>query len=167
MPSSAADIHVVAGVFEPVFVWRCMLEPEASGFDFNKTHSARCHMKNNALFLGVVLAASTISALATDDVSYKSDVYPVLHDYCLNCHEPGGKGYEASGLDMSTYASLMKGTKFGAVIKPGDSFSSVLIQLVEGRAHPVIKMPFEINGGLSARKIGVLKRWVAQGAKDN
>ena len=124
-------------------------------------------MKSNVLFLGVVLAASALPAQALEDVSYKSDIYPILHDYCLNCHEPGGKGYEASGLDMSTYASLMKGTKFGTVIKPGDSFSSVLIQLVEGRAHPAIKMPFELKGGLPGRKIETLKSWVAQGAKDN
>ncbi len=124
-------------------------------------------MKSNALFFGVVLAASVIPAQAVEDVSYRSDIYPILHDYCLNCHEPGGKGYEASGLDMTSYASLMKGTKFGAVIKPGDSFSSILIQLVEGRAHPVIKMPFELNGGLSNKNISLMKRWVAQGAKDN
>ena len=124
-------------------------------------------MKSNTIFLGIVLAASAISAQALEDVSYKSDIYPIIHDYCLNCHEPGGKGYEASGLDMTTYASLMKGTKFGAVVKPGDSFASVLIQLVEGRAHPTIKMPFELNGGLSNKNIGLMKRWVAQGAKDN
>jgi hypothetical protein len=124
-------------------------------------------MKSNALLFGIVLAISAIPARAAENVSYKSDVYPVLHDYCLNCHEPGGKGYEASGLDMTTYASLMKGTKFGPVIKPGDSFSSVLIQLVEGRAHPAIKMPFEMKGGLPDRKILTLKNWVAQGAKDD
>ena len=65
-------------------------------------------MKSNDLFLGVVLAASAIPAFAAD-ASYKSEVYLILHDYCLNCHEPGGKGYEISGLDMTTYASLMKG----------------------------------------------------------
>ncbi len=122
-------------------------------------------MKSKVLFFGLILAASAVHA--EQNVSYKSDVYPVLHDYCLNCHEPGGKGYEASGLDMTTYASLMKGTKFGAVIKPGDSFSSVLIQLIEGRAHPAIKMPFEMKGGLPDQKILMLKRWVTQGAKDN
>ncbi|MBI3222112.1 MAG: hypothetical protein HYZ46_03330 [Nitrosomonadales bacterium] len=99
--------------------------------------------------------------------SYKRDVSPILHDYCLNCHEPGGKGYQKSGLDMRTYQSLMKGTRFGAVIKPGDSFTSILIQVVEGRVHPSIKMPYGMNGGLSKQHIAVLKRWVDQGAQDN
>ncbi|MDD2774719.1 MAG: hypothetical protein PHU06_02055 [Gallionella sp.] len=103
----------------------------------------------------------------TPPVSYKTDVTPIIHDYCLSCHEPGGKGFEKSGLDMRTYASLMKGTKFGAIVKPGDSFTSILIQVVEGRVHASIKMPYGMSGGLAKDKIGVLKKWVDQGAKDN
>lgn len=103
----------------------------------------------------------------TPPVSYKTDVTPIIHDYCLSCHEPGGKGFEKSALDLRTYASLMKGTKFGAIVKPGDSFTSILIQVVEGRVHASIKMPYGMNGGLSKDKISVLKKWVDQGAKDN
>ncbi len=127
-------------------------------------------MKNQILLSGFVLAVSffvmAIPALA-QDVSYKSDISPIIHDYCLSCHQPGGKGYEASGLDMRTYQSLMKGTKFGSVIKPGDSFTSILIQLVEGRAHSSIKMPFGMSGSLSKTNIDLMKKWVDQGAKDN
>lgn len=100
-------------------------------------------------------------------VSFKTDVTPIIHDYCLSCHEPSGKGFEKSGLDMRTYASLMKGTKFGTIIKPGDSFSSILIQVIEGRVHASIKMPYGMSGGLGKDKISVLKKWVDQGAKDN
>ncbi len=129
-------------------------------------------MKNKILMRSIVLTVSSFlvtafPALALGDVSYTNDVKPILHDYCLSCHQPGGKGYERSGLDMSTYQSLMKGTNYGAVIQPGDSFSSVLIQLVEGRAHPSIKMPYGLEGGLSKDKIGLLKTWVKQGAKNN
>ena len=68
---------------------------------------------------------------------------------------------------MSTYQSLMEGTQFGAVIKPGDSFTSIFIQVIEGRVHASIKMPYGMNGGLSKENISVLKRWVDQGAKNN
>lgn len=128
-------------------------------------------MKNQILLSGVALAISfyviAFPAQALQDVSYKNDIGPILHDYCLSCHQPGGKGYETSGLDMRTYQSLMKGTKFGSVIKPGDSFTSILIQLVEGRAHPSIKMPLGMEGGLSKKNIDILKKWVDQGAKNN
>jgi hypothetical protein len=129
-------------------------------------------MKNMTLLAGAVLALLALPALAAPmsgqgAVSYKNDVLPILHDYCLSCHQPGGKGYEKSGLDMRTYESLMKGTKFGSVIKPGDSFTSILIQVIEGRVHASIKMPFGMSGGLAKEKIATLKNWVDQGAKNN
>lgn len=132
----------------------------------------RRYMKNITLLCSAVIALLSFPVLGAHiqeqkEVSYKNDVFPILHDYCLNCHEPGGKGYVKSGLDMSTYQSLMKGTNFGAVIKPGDSFTSILIELVEGRAHPSIKMPFGMDGGLAKDKIETLKTWVNQGAKNN
>jgi hypothetical protein len=61
----------------------------------------------------------------------------------------------------------MKGTKFGSVINPGNSFTSIIIQAVEGRVHAAIKMPFGMNGGLAKDKIETLKKWVDQGAKNN
>jgi hypothetical protein len=129
-------------------------------------------MKNMTLLCSAVLALLAFPVLGAPvqgqkEISYKNDVFPILHDYCLNCHEPGGKGYAKSGLDMSTYQSLMKGTSFGAVIKPGDSFTSILIELVEGRAHPSIKMPYGMDGGLAKDKIETLKAWVNQGARNN
>jgi len=117
----------------------------------------------------VALTAISVSALAatSKEISYQHEVVPIIHDYCLSCHQPGGKGYEKSGLDMRTYQSLMKGTKFGAVIKPGDSFTSIFIQVIEGRVHPSIKMPYGMAGGLAKDKIEILKKWVKQGANNN
>jgi len=100
-------------------------------------------------------------------VSFKTDIRPLLDDYCLSCHVPGGKGYEKSGLDMRSYKSLMQGTRFGPIITPGNSQNSTLIVLVEGRADPSINMPYGIKGGLSKDKITLLRRWIDQGAKDN
>ena len=123
-----------------------------------------CSIVATLVFPSLVLPALAFPATTQPEVSFKNDISPIIHDYCLNCHEPGGKGYEKSGLDMRTYQSLMKGTKFGSVIKPGDSFTSILIQLVEGRAHAEIKMPFGMEGGLAKDKIGLLKKWVGSEA---
>jgi uncharacterized membrane protein len=129
-------------------------------------------MKNQILsYLAVVVsltfASQAFAAPAAPEVSFKKEVTPIIHDYCLSCHEPGGKGFEKSGLNMQTYESLMKGTKFGSVIKPGDSFTSIFIQVIEGRVHASIKMPYGMSGGLAKENISVLKKWVEQGAKDN
>ncbi len=129
-------------------------------------------MKNGILQCGAAFSALLFSSVVFSapmqhEISYKKDVEPIIHDYCLNCHEPNGKGYEKSGLDMRTYSSLMKGTKFGTVIKPSDSFTSIFIQVIEGRVHASIKMPYGMNGGLAKDKIETLKKWVDQGAKNN
>jgi hypothetical protein len=119
------------------------------------------------VFSGSLLLASLSFAQTTQQESYRTTVSPIIHDYCLSCHQPGGLGYKKNKLDMRTYKSLMKGTKFGAVIKPGDSFTSAFIMAIEGRVHASIKMPYGVEGGLAKDKIGVLKRWVEQGAKNN
>jgi len=121
----------------------------------------------SAVLGAIAFSTAAIADPASQDISYKKDVKPILHDYCLNCHEPGGKGFEKSGLDMTTYQSLMKGTNFGSVIKPGDSFTSIFIQVIEGRVHSSIKMPYGMNGGLAKENISILKKWVDQGAKEN
>lgn len=125
--------------------------------------------------LACVIASTLIPLAALADkpkhtektVSFKSDIRPVLDDYCMSCHVPGGKGYEKSGLDMRSYDSLMKGTKFGPIIKPGNAQDSTLIVLVEGRADPSISMPYGVKGSLSKDKITVLRKWIDQGAKNN
>lgn len=109
---------------------------------------------------------SLLAACAPKEVSFSADVQPILDQYCIECHVPGGPGYEASGFDMSSYVSLMKGGKYGQFVVPGDPFSSNLIILVEGRAHPSIRMPHG-REQVSEREIEVLKAWVQQGAKNN
>jgi len=124
-------------------------------------------MKRNVLLAGAVLMFFPLPVFAQKDVSFKTNIRPLLDDYCISCHVPGGKGFEKSGLDMRSYQSLMAGTKFGPVIKPGNSVDSTLIMLVEGRADPAINMPYGIKGSLSKDKIALLRKWIDQGAKNN
>jgi hypothetical protein len=99
--------------------------------------------------------------------SYSADVRPFLDNYCMRCHGEGGEGSEASGLRMDDYESLMKGTAHGPVIKPGDSFTSVLVMLVEGRADPSLRMPHDEGKAPKQAEIERVKAWIDQGAKDN
>lgn len=100
------------------------------------------------------------------EVSYSQDVRPILEKNCLECHVEGGSGYEASGFSMASYEDLMKGTKFGPVVKPADSFTSALTMLVEGRADASIQMPHG-KDPLTEEEIATLKIWIDQGARDN
>ncbi len=110
--------------------------------------------------------AFTACGCTPHNVSYSADVRPILASYCAECHAPGKEGFEKSGFDVSTYDSLMKGGKFGPLIKPGDAFTSALNMLVEGRASSAIRMPHN-RGKLNDRETETLKVWVNEGAKNN
>jgi len=100
-------------------------------------------------------------------VSYSADVKPFIEKYCIRCHGEGGEGSKASGLRMDDYANLMKGTKHGPVVVAGDSFSSVMVMLVEGRADPSLRMPHDGGDSPSKEEIALLRAWIDQGAKEN
>ena len=114
----------------------------------------------------VVVSGPGAATAAEEVVSYKLDVQPILNARCVECHQPGGQGYQASGLDLTSYAGLMKGTKHGPIISPGDPLTSNLIVLVEGRADPKVRMPHG-QRPLLKEQTDILRKWVKQGAKDN
>lgn len=91
----------------------------------------------------------------------------VIQELCLDCHVAGGSGYEASGLNMTTYESLMKGTKHGAIIVPGDPVTSNLMVLIEGRAKGGLKMPHNEQGEPTKAERKKIRSWIVQGAKNN
>jgi hypothetical protein len=100
-------------------------------------------------------------------VSFSKDIQPILNERCGECHSDSGAGVQKSGLDMSSYDSLMRGTRFGPVIEPGNSVSSTLVLLVEGKADPSIKMPHAGAKPLSSSEIAKIRTWIDQGAKNN
>ncbi len=115
------------------------------------------------LSLATLVATSCSSSR---QVSFHDDVQPILQQHCVKCHQPGGIGYERSGVDLRTYQGVMKGTKYGAVVRPGDAFTSNLMVLVEGRADPSIRMPYH-EEPLDQDAIDTIGKWIKQGAKDN
>lgn len=121
---------------------------------------------NLILYTALLAGMATLAACSPKSVSYSNDVQPLLARNCVECHSPGMPGTEASGLDMTSYPSLMKGGKFGPLIKPGDAFTSALNMLVEGRASPTIRMPHG-KEKLGAAELEMLKAWVNDGAKNN
>ena len=92
-----------------------------------------------------------------DSVSFHREVFPILKANCIACHKPGkSKG----GLDLTTYAALLKGGDDGQMIKPGDAIASRLFETIRGDEP---EMPKE-SEPLLPREIDLIKRWIAQGA---
>lgn len=100
-------------------------------------------------------------------VSFGQEVKPILDRYCIDCHMPGGEGTEASGFSIASYADVMKGTRNGPMIVPGDPLGSNMLVLMEGRADPSIAMPHGKDVKASAEEIATIRRWIEQGAADN
>jgi hypothetical protein len=99
-------------------------------------------------------------------VSYGADVEPILDRACRESHAIGKQGFAASGLSVASHEDLMRGTRFGPVVLAGDADSSVLVQLIEGRANPSLKMPHG-DESLYPGEIETFLIWVSQGAVDN
>lgn len=119
------------------------------------------------LLLAACLPALLAACSNEPAVSYAQDVQPILEKNCLSCHQAGGTGYEASGLSMVSYDDLMKGTNAGPMVIGGDVEGSNLLVLMEGRADPSISMPHGAMDPVPSMDIATIKKWIAQGAKNN
>ncbi len=94
--------------------------------------------------------------------SYSRHVQPFLAKYCLECHSADkAKG----GLSLESFQSLTKGGDNGPVLVPGNPDASPLVLLVEGKEKRV--MPPKTAKQPPAAERGVLRAWVAAGAKED
>ena len=103
---------------------------------------------------------------APPPVSFKEDVLPVFQVHCVSCPSPGGDGTTASGLDLTNYQGVMKGTKFGPMIVAGDPETSNLMRLLDWRASPALRMPHS-KKQMPIGDRDTIRTWIRQGAKDN
>lgn len=119
-------------------------------------------------WLLAALVATPAMAVAAEEppVSFRLDVQPILAAHCGECHQKGGQGTTSSGLDMTSYATLMSGTKYGPIVVPGEPLTSNLLVLVEGRADPSLRMPHN-QRPLLKQQTSIIRDWIKQGAKDN
>jgi mono/diheme cytochrome c family protein len=115
--------------------------------------------------LGVVPAAKKACA-AEPKMSFADDVMPIFQGRCVGCHSTGQDGAEKSGLDLTSYEGVMKGTKHGAMVIPGDAQSSNLMWLLDWRASPELRMPHG-KKKLSTCDRDAIRAWISEGAKNN
>jgi hypothetical protein len=97
-------------------------------------------------------------------LTFSEDIAPIFRGYCESCHQPGGQGFAASGLDLRDYDGLMKGTKFGPMVVPGKPDQSNLFVLISGRAK--LQMPYG-HKPLPSCLQDTIYSWIFEGAKNN
>jgi mono/diheme cytochrome c family protein len=112
------------------------------------------------------LAAPSAQLCAAEPQSFAEDILPIFKGRCVGCHQAGAEGHDKSGLDLTSYEGLMKGTKFGAMVTPRDPESSNLMWLLDWRASPALRMPHG-KKKLSICDRNAIRAWIREGAKNN
>src|SRR3954467_7644663 len=121
-----------------------------------------------SLALTALLASSSITAAAaaaaapsadTSAPDYASQVAPILKKYCVGCHNDEDREGEFS---LESYASLLKGSSRGPVLRAGDAGASRLVRQLTGPAKPA--MPPKGEPRPNPDEINVLKAWIEAGA---
>jgi mono/diheme cytochrome c family protein len=98
----------------------------------------------------------TVSSAQNDTQALTQQAIALLNARCLQCHgaEP------ASGLDLRTRKTALKGGSRGPALVAGKPEQSLLIQFVTGKQQP--RMPQ--GGELNNTEIELLRRWIESGA---
>lgn len=114
----------------------------------------------------VVVAPVNEACAAGETTSFSEDVFPIFKGRCVGCHAPGQEGFEKSGLDLTSYEGVMKGTKFGPMVVPKDPNSSNLVWLLDWRGAPATRMPHG-KKKLSTCDRNAIRSWIREGAQNN
>ena len=102
-----------------------------------------------------------------DNIDFNFHIRPILSDRCFACHGPDENAREGNyrlDLEKDAFAMIDSLTKQYA-IKPGDAHQSVLVKRIESTDPDFMMPPPESNLVLSAREIGLLRKWIEQGAE--
>jgi hypothetical protein len=129
------------------------------------------------IFVGAGAVKSRSDSQAGGDakkgVSYKGDVAPLLAQHCMPCHAE--ENANKSELYLDSYAQLMEGGKSGKAVVPGKPGKSDLILKLSENPPYGDRMPLFSKRRLvmapprylTEEEVGVLRRWIEEGARDN
>lgn len=96
-------------------------------------------------------------------VSFYKHIRPIFQAQCNGCHQPA----KAKGdYVMTDFARLLKGGEEGSAVIPGKPDESNLLKLVIPDATGKAEMPQKADP-LHATQIALVKRWIAEGARDD
>jgi formate dehydrogenase gamma subunit len=99
-------------------------------------------------------APTLTPTVPASELTWDSSIGVLLQARCSSCHGVRAMG----GLNLSTYESTMEGGASGPIIVPGDSSSSLLVQVQEAGNHP---------GQLTVEALEQVITWIDAGAPEN
>ena len=102
---------------------------------------------------------SRTRAVAPARVDYDREVKAILDENCLECHSQDKR---KGGLSLATYQDVLEGGRSGAVVHPGNSGRSLLLDRITGAVEP--QMPKD-EMALGTEQIDLIRLWIDQGAR--
>src|SRR5260370_42693341 len=121
-----------------------------------------------ALFLTVLSLALNGHLVAAEpvatQVSYYREIRPIFVQNCQGCHQPA----KASGsYVMTSHAALLKkGDSDETGIVPGKPEESLVVTQITSQNGEAPAMP-RCKDPLLENQVNLIKKWIAQGAKDD
>ncbi len=93
----------------------------------------------------------------TEPVSFLADVFPILDEYCVDCH---GFDEPEAQLELTTLSSVLSGGDGGPAVEPGKPDDSLLWEMVSGDQMP----PKGPRPSREEREL--IRLWIDGGAQD-
>jgi WD40 repeat protein/mono/diheme cytochrome c family protein len=98
------------------------------------------------------------------EVSYYRHIRPLIQQHCQACHQPAKS---QGGYAMTSHAALLgKGESGEPSIVPGQPDKGKLVELIVPREGKRPAMP-KGKDPLSEHDVNLIRKWIAQGAKDD
>jgi WD40 repeat protein len=97
---------------------------------------------------------------AAKHTNYEDDVRPIFSRRCFACHSAAEM---RAGLNLESYAGVLKGGGSGEILKPGRPGASILYQAVAHEGNGVPQMPLGLPK-IPEAEIAVIRDWIQQGA---
>lgn len=95
---------------------------------------------------------------------YLEIVQPLMEAKCVSCH---GEEKVKGKLRLDSFDAMMRGGEFGTCVEPGDSYNSLLVELMEYPIDDEDHMPPEDEPQLTQAEIDVIKWWIDAGAQED
>jgi len=113
------------------------------------------------IFAVYAAGCSTPGATSNSGDAYSSSIQPIFDAKCASCH--GGASTEA-GLDLTSWAGLVKGSEFGEAVIAFDADNSVLVEM-SAKLQPAAHPASQPASALSEAELATIRTWIDSGAK--
>jgi mono/diheme cytochrome c family protein len=100
---------------------------------------------------------------APDEPVTFAQVERIFLQRCVECHSDARAEGPPEGLRLDSYAHVLEGGE-RLVLIPGRPEASEIVRRIEGTAEP--RMPFDGPPWLEPEQIELIRRWIAEGARD-